>query len=193
MVPPVPEPGSFGEFDKLVVSRWRLDGRKMELVDSIAFVDATGLRWEVPSGAVVDGASIPPIFWSLIGGPYEGLYRDASVVHDYECDVKRRPWRSVHRMFWYAARARGESEALANLMYWAIMVAGPRWPTSVVPPSLSERDVLTAQLYFERHPPTSLDDIDALTLDAVRAMNVTDPELADARARITASRSASRR
>jgi len=37
----------------------------------------------VPRGFVFDFASIPKIFWSLIGAPATGKYREAAVVHDY--------------------------------------------------------------------------------------------------------------
>lgn len=36
----------------------------------------------VPKGYVFDGASIPRVFWRVIGGPW-GPYRDAAAVHDY--------------------------------------------------------------------------------------------------------------
>ena len=43
--------------------------------------------WTAPKGAKVDGASIPQLFWTPIGGPFEGKYRYASVIHDTECDA----------------------------------------------------------------------------------------------------------
>ena len=140
-VPPVPEPGHYGDFNTQVVARWQLDGRAMEVVYPLRFVDATGIRWEVPTGAVVDGASIPPVLWSFFGGPYEGLYRDASVVHDYACDhPDGRTWKQIHRMFWYGARARGETAPRAAVMYWAILIAGPPWSrTEAI--ELRKRDV----------------------------------------------------
>jgi Protein of unknown function (DUF1353) len=42
----------------------------------------------VPAGAIVGGASIPQVFWSIIGGPFEDKYREASVIHDYYCEQK---------------------------------------------------------------------------------------------------------
>ena len=36
----------------------------------------------VPAGFVSDGASIPRIFWSIIGGPW-GRYGKAAVLHDW--------------------------------------------------------------------------------------------------------------
>jgi hypothetical protein len=46
--------------------------------------------WTVQPHKEVDGASIPQAFWSIIGGPFEGFYIKASVVHDHYCEVKTR-------------------------------------------------------------------------------------------------------
>ena len=37
----------------------------------------------VPEGFVYDGASIPRIFWRLIGPPMAGKYAHAALLHDY--------------------------------------------------------------------------------------------------------------
>jgi uncharacterized protein DUF1353 len=63
------------------VTRWEDDGRLMTLVESFAYIDSSGRTWRVPSGVQVDGASIPQVFWSIIGGPFEGRYRNASIIH----------------------------------------------------------------------------------------------------------------
>lgn len=54
---------------KLVVEWLSHDGkdRDMKLVDDFAFIDRASLHWDVPSGAVINGASIPQIFWTLFG------------------------------------------------------------------------------------------------------------------------------
>jgi hypothetical protein len=84
-----------------VAAEWLETGRKMKLLREYRYIDPDGEFWIAPEGWVVDGASIPKFLWSLTGGPYEGLYRNASVVHDVECDRKAKPWRAVHRMFYY--------------------------------------------------------------------------------------------
>src|SRR4051794_3284405 len=73
-----------GTFRGRVVAEWLggTDHRRMKLTEPFEFVDARGRHWAVPSGVVVDGASIPQPFWSIIGGPFEGAFRQASVVHD---------------------------------------------------------------------------------------------------------------
>jgi Protein of unknown function (DUF1353) len=106
---------------------WLRDGRRMKLLAGYAFIDATTTKWSVPKGAIIDGASIPRILWSVTGGPYEGRYRNASVVHDWYCDVRTRPWRKVHRMFFEAMLVSGVPSAGARIMYAAVHYAGPRW------------------------------------------------------------------
>jgi hypothetical protein len=91
------------------------------------FDDPNGLRWTTPAGTAVDGASIPQAFWSFIGGPFEGEYINASVIHDYYCDTKERTAHDTHRNFYYGMRAAGVPPWKANFMYWAVAAFGPDW------------------------------------------------------------------
>jgi Protein of unknown function (DUF1353) len=116
-----------GRFTGQVTTVWLGDGRNMRLVEPFEFVAPDGTHWPVPSGVIVDGASIPQIFWSLIGGPFTGPYRNASVIHDYYCDVRTRSYQDVHRVFYTAMRASGVSENKAWLMYKAVEKFGPTW------------------------------------------------------------------
>lgn len=118
---------SWGRFVGDVVAKWEADGRDMTLVEPFAYVDPRDARWDAPAGAVVNGASIPRAFWSLIGGPFEGRFRDASVVHDVACVVRDRPWQEVHRMFHDACRCGGVGATQAATMYYAVYQFGPRW------------------------------------------------------------------
>lgn len=106
---------------------WLGDGRHMRLMSPLTYVDEGGRGWPVPPETVVDGASIPRVFWSLIGGPLEDGYRDASIVHDYYCNERSRPWLLTHRMFYDAMRCGGVSVAQAKVMYYAVYRFGPRW------------------------------------------------------------------
>jgi Protein of unknown function (DUF1353) len=107
------------------------DGRLMRLTEPFGFLDENQIRWPVPSMTDVDGASIPRVLWPFIGGPFEGKYRYASVIHDYYCDTRRRPWRMVHRVFYNAMRVSGTKETLAKLMYAGVLFGGPRWSDTV--------------------------------------------------------------
>lgn len=97
------------------------------LSEQFFFDDPNGLRWEVPIGTKVNGASIPPAFWSLIGGPFTGRYFKASVVHDHYTQKKSRTAHDTHRNFFYGMRANGVPTWKAKLMYWAVRTFGGDW------------------------------------------------------------------
>jgi hypothetical protein len=118
---------AWGRFEGQVVARWHDDGREMTLVEPFAYLDPRSLRWDAPAGTMVNGASIPRAFWSLIGGPFEGKFRNASVVHDVACEERSRTWQSVHRMFYEACRCGGVAAVTAKTMYYAVHHFGPRW------------------------------------------------------------------
>jgi hypothetical protein len=120
-------PVRVGEYSGTVKAEWLTKTREMRLLEAFAFKGPDCKVWPVPKGAIVDGASIPQPFWSLIGGPFEGRYRDASVVHDYYCQVRTETWESVHEMFYYAMLANGVDSNKAAAMYYAVRWFGPRW------------------------------------------------------------------
>ncbi|MDE8652514.1 DUF1353 domain-containing protein [Novosphingobium album (ex Liu et al. 2023)] len=108
-----------------------LDGRSGRLLEPIRYVTQAGVEWPVPQDAWLDGASIPRAFWSIIGGPYEGRYREPSVVHDHYCIVKSRGWKDTHRMFHEAMLCREVPALKARLMFYAVYRFGPRWRLGV--------------------------------------------------------------
>lgn len=101
--------------------------RDIKLLEAFGFVDARGTHWDVPAGYVSNGASIPPTLWPVVGGPLDGPYRDAAVIHDYYCESRTRTDEETHKMFYEAAVARGTSENIASTMYMGIIFGGPRW------------------------------------------------------------------
>lgn len=100
---------------------------KFKIETQFRFADPNGLIWETPAGTEVDGASIPQAFWSLIGGPFEGDYIKASVIHDYYCRAKSRTAHDTHRNFYYGMRANGVDIWKSKLMYWVVDTFGPKW------------------------------------------------------------------
>ena len=164
----------FGKFEGRVVAEWADDHRNMTLVQDFAYIEASGKRWTAPKGTVVDGASIPRAFWTVIGSPFEGPYRNASVVHDIGCEEQTESWEDVHRMFHDACRCGGASSQKAKMLYWAVYNFGPRWPAPGEPrlyglraspaAELDEEMVRKAAAYFEEHDP-SLDEIETLSVE----------------------------
>lgn len=128
-VVPTPNPDNpHGHFLGRVVASWNDDGRTMELQEAYAYVDPDGQAWAAPKGSQIDGASIPQAAWSIVGGPFEGKYRNASVVHDVACAVRSRTWQSTHLAFYLGMRASQVDEDTAKLLYAAVYHYGPRWP-----------------------------------------------------------------
>ena len=101
-------------------------------------------------------------FGRLSAGPFEGKYRDASVVHDVACEEKNQSWQSVHRMFYEASRLSGVRWLDAKVMYFAVYHFGPRWTPE--PPRLlkTEDDFLRGREYIFRYD-IDLPQIEGLT------------------------------
>ena len=113
-----------------VVTRWLQhsgDDRYMELMEDFRFLDDNGDEWVAPAGHKINGASIPEFVWSAIGSPFVGDYRRASVLHDVECDLKRKPHKKVHRMFYDAMICDEVTSFRAKYMYQAVRLFGPKW------------------------------------------------------------------
>ena len=106
------------------------DDRGMRMLEPFTFTDPSATLWDAPVGSVIDGASIPRPLWTLVGSPYTGDYRRASIVHDVACDragsdiTKRR---AADRMFYHACRAGGCSVREATILYLGVRI-GAVWP-----------------------------------------------------------------
>ena len=116
--------------------------RDMKLLAPFTYKDPRGMLWEVPAGYITNGASVPWGLWNIVGGPYDGPYRDAAVLHDYYTDHKLRSWEDTHRMYYEASIARGVSENRASIMYAGLLVGADRWD----PPAAAATTPKKAQL-----------------------------------------------
>lgn len=114
-----------GEPQTLWLTEDGTDDRKMSLLKDFWFKDPKGKKWEAHKDDKVDGASIPRALWTLLGSPYTGDYRRASIVHDVACNKagdnadKRL---AADRMFYYACRAGGCSIWQATLLYIGVRI-----------------------------------------------------------------------
>jgi hypothetical protein len=173
--------GEFGCFEGDVVAKWDESGRTMTLKEDFAYVDPREKRWVAPKGSVTDGASIPRPFWSFIGGPFEGRYRKAAVVHDVACRQKSEPWADVHRMFYEACRCGGVEDRMAKTLYWAVYHCGPHWEIApknrlglrayaraMAPAPVDDELARRAKEYFDTHNP-SLAEIESLAFPPAAA------------------------
>ena len=159
----------WGYFSGAVETRWESDGLTMVLLNELRYTDPYGEVWVAPANSRVDGASIPRVFWSIIGAPFEGKYRKASVLHDVAYDQQSRSWEDADRMFYNAMRCSGVGAVTAKTMYYALrrhgrhwkhrqaepVEAGPRRPTAIPPGEVDE-----IQDWVKKNDP-SLDQIEA--------------------------------
>lgn len=165
---------AFGRYEGDVVAKWLNHDVEMELVDDFHYIDSNSKRWTAPTGSVINGASIPSMFWSVIGGPFEGRFRNASVLHDSACEMQRESWQDVHRMFYDACRCSRVGVGKAQTMYWAVYHFGPRWDAEVAaasPPAQPLPDqsiVAKAERYFDKREFTP-QEIEECTVEQVEA------------------------
>lgn len=58
------------------------DGKRFTLAADLAVSLDRETMLLAPAGMVTDGASIPRLFWRLVGSPWTGRYRRSAVIHD---------------------------------------------------------------------------------------------------------------
>ncbi len=155
----------------------------MRLLEEFHFTDPSAKKWTAPASSVVDGASIPRALWTIVGSPYTGDYRRASIVHDIACveaggDKKKR--RAADRMFFHACRAGGCSIWQSIILYVGVRVGAaaadvPEWRAAIASDTSGPRIRRTEdELRLER-------DFQAMA-DQVLALGETDdPEALEAR------------
>ena len=108
----------------------------------------------------MDGASIPRPLWSLVGAPYVGDYRRASIVHDYAVnkaagDPDRRL--AADRMFYHACREGGCSIWQATILYLGVRIGAvlpvvERWK------NIRETEIEWPRLYISNEERRLVDD-----------------------------------
>ncbi|HSH39313.1 MAG TPA: DUF1353 domain-containing protein [Chthoniobacterales bacterium] len=117
----------WGHFSGPVETRWENDGVTMVLLNELRYTDPYGQVWVAPVGSKVNGASIPRAFWSIIGGPFEGKYRNASVLHDVAYEEQKVSPQEADLMFYNAMRCAGVGATTAKTMYYVLLRHGRHW------------------------------------------------------------------
>ena len=156
----------WGYFSGPIETRWEADGRTMTLLNELRYTDPKGVVWVAPVGSRVDGASLPRALWSFFGGPFEGKFRNASVLHDVAYDQQTRPWQQVDRMFYDAMRCSGVGAVQAKTFYYALYRHGRHWKSAKKRPvedsrstAVNPAEVDAIQDWIRQTDPT-LDQID---------------------------------
>jgi len=140
-----------GEFSGEPETTWLTEegtpDRRMRVLKDFSFTDPKSKVWPAPMGSLVDGASIPQALWTLVGSPYTGDYRRASIVHDVACDdagTDKKKRRAADRMFFHACRAGGCSVLQSIILYLGVRVGAaakdvPPWHAAISAESAGPR------------------------------------------------------
>ena len=121
-------PDKLGNFSGNPRTEWDEERNKpdrtMTVLELFTYTDPEGTVWDAPARSIVDGASIPEPLWALVGSPYTGDYRRASIVHDIACDradtkAKRK---AADKMYYWACRCGGCSKWQATVQYLGVRI-----------------------------------------------------------------------
>ena len=110
------------------VTRWNDDYRTMVLLEEFYYIDPDGEKWIAPVGSELNGATIPRQLWGIVGSPYVGKYRRASIVHDVHVgegankDVSKEHRMAADRMFYHACLNDGCSRKFAKMLYIGVRI-----------------------------------------------------------------------
>lgn len=103
------------------------DGRSMRILEDACYIDLNGIEWWIRENDITDGASIPRFLWVLIGSPFVGKYRKASVIHDVHCRSKTRSSSKVHKVFHEIMIDDKVQRNKAYFMWLAVKIFGPKF------------------------------------------------------------------
>ncbi|MCK8495272.1 DUF1353 domain-containing protein [Spirosoma sp. RP8] len=114
-----------GSFSGNPITEWLTEpgaDRQMKVQKEFFYIDPKGRKWVAPAGSIVNGASIPAALWSMVGSPYTGEYRRASIVHDVACDDAAVSRKEADEMFYHACLAGGCTLFEARVLYAGVRI-----------------------------------------------------------------------
>lgn len=106
-----------------------LAGDNIRLKELLTFTDPRGnAPWFALPGQDSDGASIPRLFWRLLGHPFYGPFRRAAILHDayYRNQYFEIPRSAIDRMLYDALLLDGCPQWKAVIIYATVRACGWR-------------------------------------------------------------------
>ena len=113
------------KFDKLQPIIQGVTHDRFMLVEDFYYQDDEfNVNLIIKKGFIYDGASIPRMFWRLIGGKFQPKFQRGATIHDklYNKNIFDR--KKCDQIFRKILIEDGCSKALANTMYSALRVGG---------------------------------------------------------------------
>ncbi len=90
----------------------------------LSYTTNKGIIHIVPINFITDGASIPKLFWSIIGSPFTGLYKKPSLIHDELYSSQKFKRKYADRVFYDGMKDKGVSFWKRKVMYFAVRSCG---------------------------------------------------------------------
>ena len=97
----------------------KVDKSQYKLIEGF-FVSSLGYTITVKEGLIFDGASIPKVFWTIIGSPFTGLYTKSATVHDALYMSEMLPRSICDDIFLDLMKQAGVGYFKRYTMYWAV-------------------------------------------------------------------------
>jgi hypothetical protein len=123
-IKPTLGPGFFGNIS---FRRKDDEGFSVMTQETFGFKDSKGVVWQVPAGYVFDGASVPRLFWSIVGPPLSSDLIASYVLLDYYNTNRKRSPETVIQMFYESLLISGVSEFRAKMLSNSLQAFGPKW------------------------------------------------------------------
>ena len=101
----------------------RIDASKYKLKSALTF-KTEYIEVTVKNGLLTDGASIPRLFWTIIGCPMTGKYVGSALIHDGLYASEAIPRKEADKLFIKMLADNGVGYIKRKLMYAAVRVAG---------------------------------------------------------------------
>ena len=103
-------------------------GRKVRVVESFSYDIGKkgGTTIRIPAGFVSDGASIPRIFWFIVGSPLTGKYRAGAILHDFLYYSALYPRKRSDEIFLEAMTVLNVNKVKRTIIFWAVRI-GAEW------------------------------------------------------------------
>ncbi|GAB4038074.1 DUF1353 domain-containing protein [Spirosoma gilvum] len=131
-----------GRFLSSVLGQW-IDTdnghRNLKLLNDFGYVDSKGKVWQVPSGTIIEEASIPKPLWVQDSTPLLAPYRRAAILLTYYCNYKKENWFLVYQMFYDACLTAGLPETKAKVLFAGVFASLQRWSPSYGYRSISDK------------------------------------------------------
>ena len=84
------------------------------------------IKVTILEGMLTDGASIPRIFWTIIGCPLDGKYSGSALIHDGLYGSHKTSKEIADKLFDEMLRDNGVGRFRRKLMYWAVKYFGSK-------------------------------------------------------------------